>query len=40
MVADAVATEVITTAEDTLSQGAWLLGRWVDAKAGLPPLRR
>ncbi len=40
MVADAVASEVITTAEDSLSQGAWFLGKWVDAKTGLPPLHR
>jgi hypothetical protein len=36
MVADAVTTEVITHTEDTLSNGAWFLGKWVDAKARLP----
>ncbi|HWC12430.1 MAG TPA: peptidoglycan DD-metalloendopeptidase family protein, partial [Acidimicrobiales bacterium] len=40
MVTDAVATEVITHAEDTLSQGAWFVGKLADAKAGLPPLHR
>lgn len=36
MVTDAVATEVITRAEDSLSNGAWFLGKWVDARARLP----
>jgi murein DD-endopeptidase MepM/ murein hydrolase activator NlpD len=40
MVADAVVTEAITHAEDSLSNGAWFVGKWVDAKAGLPPLNR
>jgi hypothetical protein len=40
MVTDAVVTEVITHAEDTLSNGAWFVGKWVDGKAGLPPLHK
>ena len=40
MVADAVTTEVITHAEDTLSNGAWFLGKWVDARARLPSVSK